>query len=141
MPAKRTGSLNAKQKRLTDDMIQALQPAVYAVADLVKTDAQVSITNGAVSGKGHVPSAPGTPPNNDTGDLANGIIVERIGPLAARVVSTAAHGAIQELGGSTGKAVLPERPYMRPSAAKNREPGVKLMTVAVDRVLKGGKLV
>lgn len=35
---------------------------------------------------------------------------------------------------------LPERPYMRPAAAKNRESGRKLMRAAVDRVLKGGKL-
>lgn len=140
MGVKRVGSVSAGFKRLTPEMKAALSPAVYAVADMIKTDAQVSITTGAVSGKNHVPSAPGTPPNQDTGALANSIEVERVNDLTARVVANAPYAAIQELGGSTGAATLPERPYMRPAAAKNRESGKRLMEAAVARVVKGGTL-
>lgn len=121
-------------------MEQQVGAAVYVVAGLIETDAALSITNGAVSGKGHIPSAPGQPPNADTHGLDRSIHVERIGPLVARVVADAPYAAIQELGGSTGTATLPERPYMRPAAAKNRDSGRRLMGAAVDRVLKGGKL-
>jgi len=140
MPVKRTGGISIKLKTLTPDMEKALTPAIYAIADLVATDAAISITAGAVSGKGHVPSAPGSPPNADTHTLDRSIHVERIGPLVARVVADAPYAAIQELGGTAGGVTLPERPFMRPAGAKNRDSGIKLMTAAVDRVLKGGKL-
>ncbi len=100
VPVKRTGDIKIGLKRITPEIEQALRPVIETVAELVQRDAQVSITNGAVSGKNHVPSAPGTPPNNDSGDLANGITVERVNALRCRVVSTAPHAAIQELGGT-----------------------------------------
>jgi phage gpG-like protein len=171
---KRQGNLRAKLARLTADMTRELGAAVYVVAGNVQTDAQISLSTGAVGGANHVPSAPGTPPNSDTGALANSIEVERVEALRARVVVHSPYGAIQELGGTInhpggtaffigddGLAVfisneaaagkpyartkphtitLPERPYMRPAAAKNRDSGRRLMEAAVDRVLKGGKL-
>lgn len=173
MAVKRSGNLKAKLARATADMKRELEAAVYVVAGNIQADAQISLSTGAVSGKNHVPSAPGTPPNSDTGALANSIEVERIEALRARVVVHSPYGAIQELGGTIahpggtayfmkdGKPVfvsnarpvaaslprtkphnitLPERPYMRPAAAKNREPGKRLMQAAVDRVLKGGTL-
>jgi len=140
MPVKRTGGLSGKLKRLTSEMERDVGAAVYVVAGLVETAAALSITAGAVSGRGHQPSAPGQPPNADTHGLDRSIHVEKIGPLVARVVADAPYAAIQELGGTAGGVTLPERPYMRPAAAKNRESGKKLMTAAVDRVLKGGTI-
>lgn len=174
LAVKRSNNLNAKISRLTRDMKQQVGAAVYAVAGEVQSDAQISLSTGAVGGKNHQPSAPGTPPNSDTGSLANSIEVEQLAPLRAQVVVHSPYGAIQELGGTInhpggtayfigddGLAVfvsndspaaatlprtkphtitLPERPYMRPAAAKNRESGKRLMEAAVDRVLKGGKL-
>lgn len=137
MGVKRSGSLAGKVSRLTDEMRRQLSTAVYAVADNVKVDAQISITNGSVSGKGHVPSAPGQPPNNDTGMLADGIQVQQQpGSLEARVVSTAPYAAALELGTSK----MAERPYMRPAAKQNQQSGKAKMRVAVDFVLKGGKV-
>ncbi|HTH10774.1 MAG TPA: hypothetical protein VMA55_14500 [Acidovorax sp.] len=120
-------------------MKRELRVAVYAIADQVASDAAISITNGSISGKNHQPSAPGTPPNNDTGVLMRSIHVKEIGPLVAHVIADAPYAAIQELGGSTGTAVLPERPYMRPAAKKNKAGGVRLLAAAVDKALKGGK--
>jgi len=173
MPVKRTGGLSGKLKRLTSDMERDVGKAVYTVAGLIETDAANSLEAGAVSGKNHVPSAPGTPPNSDNRFLQKSIHVENLGPLRARVVADMPYAAIQELGGTVqnpggqpyfikdGEFIpvsksspaaarlpktkphtitLPERPYMRPAAAKNRESGKKLMTAAVDRVLKGGTI-
>jgi hypothetical protein len=135
MAVKRSGGGIKNPVRLSSAMKAALKPVVHAIADQVRADAQVSITTGAVSGKNHVPSLPGEPPNNDEGTLAKGIIVEIVDDLTARVVSTAAHGAPLELGTSK----MAERPYMRPAGLKNKERGQRQMRAAVEHVLKGGK--
>lgn len=100
MPVKRVGSISAGLKKLTPEMKVALKPVVYAIADMIKVDAQISLSNGAVSGANHVPSAPGTPPNSDAGALANSIEVEPVDETTARVVVHSPYGAIQELGGT-----------------------------------------
>ena len=43
--------------------------ALFAAADDVRARSRRSITAGSVGGVNHVPSAPGEPPNNDTGFL------------------------------------------------------------------------
>lgn len=136
MAVKRSGGLAAKTARLTAQMRTNLRPVVYAIAGAIQADAKVSITNGAISGKGHIPSRPGEPPKNDTGHLASGIIVEEIDDLTARVVSTADYGAALELGTSK----MAERPYMRPAAKKNTAKGKAAMTAAIERTLKGQSL-
>jgi len=137
MPVKRTGGIGIKLKQLTPQIEAALRPVIETVADMVKVDAQTSITAGSVSGAAHVPSAPGEPPNNDTGVLANSITVEQIDALRCRVVATAPYAAIQELGGTAGGVTLPERPYMRPAADRNRQSGKRLMEAAVAKVVNG----
>ncbi len=156
-------------KRLTGpEMVEKITQVLYVAADNIKADAQISITNGAVSGKNHVPSAPGTPPNNDSGVLAGNIEAAIVGPAHAQVSSNAPYAAAQEFGatinhpggtayfiGDDGMAkfvsnaeatadmprtkphtiTLPERPYMRPAAAKNREATVKMVRDAVSRIV------
>ncbi len=56
------------------------------------------------------------------------IPVSKSSPAAARLPKTKPH-----------TITLPERPYMRPAAKKNKARGVRKMAVAVDHVLKGGK--
>lgn len=80
---------------------KALLAALFSVGEAVKVEAQISITTGATSAKGqHRPSAPGTPPNNDSGVLANNIISQITGPLRVEVSSNAPYAAIQEYGGT-----------------------------------------
>lgn len=140
MPVRRSGGIGVRLKKITPEIESALRPVIETVADMVKVDAQTSITAGAVSGAAHVPSAPGQPPNNDTGVLANSITVERVNALRCRVVATAPYAAIQELGGTAGGVTLPERPYMRPAADRNRANGEKLMKAAVAKALRGDKI-
>ena len=66
----------------------------------MQTDAQTSITEGAVSGAGHIPSDPGEAPNNDTGVLANNIETLETGPLKVTVSSNAPYAAALEFGSS-----------------------------------------
>lgn len=114
-------------------MVEAVTRALYGGAQDVQITAQLSITRGATSGKNHVPSQPGTPPNNDTGVLANNIEAAVVGPLKAEASSNAPYALPQELGSE--KIGLPERPYMRPAAKQARPRVVKRVVRAVDRVV------
>jgi HK97 gp10 family phage protein len=107
---------------------------VYTLADKHATEAALSITSGAVSGKNHVPSKPGEPPNANLGILDRSIHVERTGPLTAQSVADAPYAVALEVGTSKMAA----RPYMRPAAKKVRKEVDALAKKAVDRILKGG---
>lgn len=115
--------------------IRTLSKAVFAAGERIQVAAQISITEGAVSGKAHVPSAPGTPPNNDTGVLANNIetTLDESNPLRVLVSSSAPYAADQEFGNSR----LPPRPYMAPAAARERAAAVEIIGRAVSSVAKG----
>lgn len=112
--------------------INEITRALFGVAQDIAVDAQISITAGAVSGKNHVPSAPGEPPNSDTHVLSNSIEAVAAGPLKAETTANAPYAAAQELGTST----LPERPYLRPAAAKNRGPAAQRVVEAVNRAIR-----
>jgi hypothetical protein len=112
-------------------MIRTVTQAVFAAAHDLQTDAQLSITEGAVSGKFHVPSAPGEPPNADTHVLSNNIEAISTGPLKAETSSNAPYAAAQEFGTSH----LPERPYMRPAAVRARPKMAKRIVDAVNAVI------
>lgn len=92
--------------------------ALFWGAQQIQLEAQRSITAGSVSGKGHVPSLPGQPPNRDTGALDSQI--ETTGEparLRASVTSNAPHAGDMEFGNSRVEA----RPHMAPAAEKKRE--------------------
>lgn len=100
--AKITGA-QAHLKRLKGMNERAQKEArklVYALADMHATEAAHILTAGSVSGKNHVPSAPGSPPNADTHVLDRSIHVEEVGPLKAHSVADAPYAAIHEFGGS-----------------------------------------
>lgn len=117
------------------EMIRPVTQALFAAAQDLAVDAALSITRGSVSGKNHVPSRPGEPPNNDTGVLARNIEATSTGPLAAEVSSNAPYAAAQEFGSE--KLNLPERPYMRPAAKKARPKAIKRIKDAVEKVIRG----
>ena len=116
-------------------MADEVGAALFAGGQLIQTTAQISITTGAISGKDHVVSAPGEPPNNDDGDLADGI--QTIQPSNVRVIveSTAGHAAPMEFGTSNVAA----RPYMRPARDKKRKEVKTLVEKAMGRVVKSSR--
>ncbi len=127
------GKVEARLRRLQPEAVRAVGMALFEGAEIIKAEAQVSITTGAVSGKNHVPSAPGEPPNEDTGDLRRGIISTQPAPLRALVSSTAPYSAPLEFGTSKMAA----RPFMGPAARKMKDEVVALVRAAVSRVTRG----
>lgn len=109
---------------------QAINRALFTGGSALAVEAQVSLTTGAVSGKAHVPSRPGEPPNQNTGVLGNNIEAVNVAPLRVEVRSTAPYARHLEYGTSK----MAERPYMRPATARTRPKIVELIRKAVDHV-------
>lgn len=110
--------------------------AIYAAADMLATEAAISITTGAVSGKNHVPSAPGEAPNADTHGLDRSIQAEPTGELTAIAAANAEYAAALEFGTSK----MEPRPFMAPAAEKIRPTAKRLVEAARNRVIRGGAL-
>ena len=128
----------ARLKRLTGgEMVRQVEAALFAGGQLIELEAARSITTGATSGKGHVPSLPGEPPNADTHHLDRNIETAKVAKLRVEVSSNAPYSAPLEFGTSK----MAERPFMRPATAKKRKETVELVRKAVAKVASGGKIV
>lgn len=109
-----------------------LTAGVQEAAEAVSAEAQNSITRGAVSGKNHIPSAPGQPPNEDTGFLRSKISVARTGFLSAEIRSEAEYASALEFGSSKVAA----RPYLRPARDKMLPEAQRIFSRSVRRAIK-----
>lgn len=118
--------------RMRTDIVRVAGAVVYEGADMIRAEAHNSITRGAVSGAGHVPSAPGQPPNEDTGFLRGAIINEPTGPLTAEVGALAPYSAALEFGSSRVAA----RPFMRPARDKMRPQIEERMARQMNRLIR-----
>lgn len=123
----------ARLRRIKTPALKAL----YEAGELVRADAAKSIKDGAVSGPGHIPSAPGSPPNADTHrlDLSIDVLLSQT-KLSVAVVSRAPYSSFLEFGTSQMEA----RPFLRPALRRNRNRLVRGLVVAVNdvnRVFKG----
>ena len=136
-----------------------IDKAIFAGAKLVEIEATTSITAGSVSGKGHVPSKPGTPPNADTRVLDGSAATEMEGNHTAVISFSAPYAAAQEYGHTYGARsslhpqklgkrgipaktefgtrVLPARPFLRPALAKRTADVIGLMQKALRAAAKG----
>lgn len=103
--------------------------ALFVAGGMIEAEAEVSITAGSVSGKGHVPSAPGQPPNADTRQLDSSIDTIKKGELAVDVISQAPSSAALEYG--THK--MAARPFMRPALQKRKVEVDNLIAKAVRK--------
>lgn len=108
--------------------IERVGRALYWGAQQIQTEAQHLITEGAVSGKGHVASLPGEPPNNDTGILKSHIEAVQTAPLRSEVSSNAPHAVALEAGTSKMAA----RPYMGPATRKKKKEIIAKVIEAVN---------
>lgn len=118
MPKLRGADAHTKRlKKLQGErVIRVANAVVYEGADIIRAEAHRSISEGSVSGKGHVPSKPEEPPNRDTGELQAGMEVSNPRPLVGRLTSSSDHAAPMEFGTST----VTERPHIRPARDKMR---------------------
>lgn len=86
----------------------------YEGADTIRAEAFRMVSAGSVSGKNHVASKPGDPPNRDTGVLQANFETLQTGPLKAEFRSTAPYARALEFGTSKMAA----RPHIRPARDK-----------------------
>ena len=114
------------------ESIREIGQALYEAGDAVAVDAAISITTGAVSGKNHVPSSPGEPPNADTGVLDRSIETALVEPLRVEVSANAPYAKVLEKGGAKVEA----RPFMAPALAKNRRPATARVRKVVQQILR-----
>ena len=107
---------------------------LFVAGSEIETEAQQSITEGSISGKGHVPSAPGEPPNADTRLLDTSIdtVVISKNPATVHVISNAPYSAALEFGTSK----MEERPFMRPAAQKKRKRVLEIIAAVVRVVTR-----
>jgi hypothetical protein len=108
--------------------IERVGQALYWGAQQIQSEAQHLITEGSVSGKNHVPSLPGEPPNNDTGILKSNIEAVQTAPLRSEVSSNAPYAVPLEKGTSKMAA----RPYMGPATRNKRKEIVAKVVEAVN---------
>lgn len=108
--------------------------SLYRAGQEIELDAEQSITAGSVSGKGHVVSAPGQPPNADTRDLDSKIDTVLVGtnPPTVKITAYSGHAVPLEYGTSKMAA----RPYMRPAVARNRDEVARRVAQAVQITIK-----
>lgn len=111
---------------------RAIRPALFAAGQKIAVEAQISITDGAVSGANHAPSAPGAAPNNDTGVLANNIETAETGDLKVEVSSNAPYSAALEFGTSK----IAARPFMAPAAQKKTQEANDLVRRALEAEIR-----
>ena len=122
----------ARLRKIAQEAAPAAARALYAGGQLLESEAERSITAGAVSGANHVPSLPGLPPNEDTGTLRRNIETRVGGPNLVVVESLAPYSAFLEFGTSR----LSPRPYMRPAAEKTRPEITKLVGRAISLTVR-----
>lgn len=117
---------------LNEAIVQDIAKGLFSIGELIAVEAQVSITTGSVSGKGHVPSKPGEPPNNDTGVLANNIEVQQQEPLRVQVIAAAPYASALEMGTSKMAA----RPFMAPAREATRKEAQLRLANIVNRAMR-----
>lgn len=104
-----------KAKYMESNLVRELN----AEGEDIRQEIQDDIRRGGISGPGHVPSAPGQPPNADTHnlDLSLDVRVPRgSNRTTLIVVAQAEYAAALEFGTST----IAERPFMRPVFERRR---------------------
>lgn len=110
--------------------------SLYRAGQLIEKEAERSIKAGAISGPGHVPSAPGEPPNADTHVLDQSITTTVISqnPPTVHVTASAPYAGKLEWGTSN----MVERPFMRPATNKYRAQIPEIVKEAIDIQVKRG---
>lgn len=126
---------SARLKRMTSpDAVERIGRGLFKAWLEIQTEAQRLITNGAVSGKNHVPSRPGEPPNEDTGTLRRNIETTQPEPLLVEVRSNAPYAVFLEVGTSKMAA----RPYMKPAVETKRKAVTEYIRAVVKKVISDG---
>ena len=125
----------ARLQALPDLAARNVGKALFAAGQLIENEAGLSITRGAVSGKGHVASAPGESPNADTHRLDRSIETSRVSPLEVKVTANSGYASALEFGTSKVAA----RPFMRPARDKKKDEARDLVAKGLNAALKAAR--
>lgn len=145
---KNTDRLLKKFKRIETDskqgQIKAVQDAIFLIHSIAVESIQdnssgtpaIRYSNGR---KRHVlVSAPGTPPNTDTGRLVQSIKFDfKKNGLIGRVGTNLKYGKALEFGYKKGKRVLAARPWLAPAVKEASKEIADIFKKAVRQALKG----
>ncbi|MGJ0508928.1 MAG: HK97-gp10 family putative phage morphogenesis protein [Methylocystis sp.] len=118
---------------IDEKTVRMVGAALFAGGDEIRAEAAHMITEGAVSGKYHVPSLPGHPPLEDTGVLRTHIETTQVAPLRVEVSSNAPYAVALEVGTSKMAA----RPYMGPASRNMKKEVIARVKSAIDAAVKG----
>lgn len=121
-------------KRLSEGVVDVAGKVVFVGSDMIRAEAFRLISEGSISGKGHVASLPGEAPNRDTGVLQAHLTNTKTGPVEAEARSDAPYAAALEFGTSR----MAERPYMRPARDKMEPKINRLFEVEIGKLVKRG---
>lgn len=139
--AKRGATIKGKEaylkhlKSIRDNTQTLVGKAMFVGASIIATEAKRLITEGSISGKNHVPSKPGEPPNADTRLLDQSIRPMKLSETKFEVEVTAPYAAALEFGTKR----MSERPYMRPATKSKRDEVVDLIFRAANKANRGGR--
>lgn len=122
------------------DVAKAITRELYAAGQMIEAHAEKSITDGAVSGAGHIPSRPGEPPNEDTGALRRSIETRIVASGDTPTVHVEAGGpsAPYAVYLENGTSKMAARPFMRPATEKNRAEVMARVSAAVRLTIRSG---
>lgn len=119
----------------SEETVRRVGTALFEGGQAIEAEAKHMITEGSVTGKGHIASLPGEPPNNNWGTLATHIETTQPAPLKVEVSSNAPYASALEFGTSK----MAERPYMRPATNRTRKEVVDGVRRAVNDAIKATK--
>lgn len=123
----------ARLKKLRGAAVRkAANAVVYEGADTIRAEAHRLVSAGSVSGKRHVASKPGEPPNRDTGNLQAHMEATNPKPLVGRFTSSADYAAALEFGTSDMAA----RPYVRPARDSKRKQIQRAFVKKINEIVK-----
>lgn len=105
-----------------------ISAALFVGADDVRARYRRKVTDGSISGVNHVPSAPGEPPNNDTGNLISSAETVLVDWNHAEVRVRAPYAVPLEMGTSRMAA----RPALGPATQESRNQITDRITKAVQ---------
>ena len=138
MPIKGLKQHLARLRKLPVEAEKAVTQALFAGAETVANEAGLSITRGAVSGKGHVASTSPNPPNADTHFLDRSIVAKRAGKLKSKVIVAAPYAEALEFdsSGRMGGA----RPFLRPARDKKADEIRDLVARGMNEALRRSRV-
>lgn len=119
----------ARLDRITRRAPAAADKALLAGGRRIAKSTKDSILAGAISGPGHIPSAPGEPPNADTHVLDRSIRTDRLAPYRVNMVEDAPYAVALEYGTERMAA----RPHVRPAVQRERAAVIADVAAAVRK--------